>query len=138
MSRFVADNSVIMAWLIEDETSDYAESVMDAMRAGEVMVPAIWPLEVGNALLVSERRQRIQEAGTIRALALLSRLPICVAPPDPGRFLREVLLLAREHQLSTCDASYPDSAMGEGLPLATQDKSLRRAAGKCGVPVFIP
>jgi len=38
--------------------------------------------------------------------------------------------------LSTYDASYLDLAMRLGLPLATQDRAMRRAAANCGVKIF--
>jgi rRNA-processing protein FCF1 len=39
---------------------------------------------------------------------------------------------------SVYDASYLDLAMRLGLPIATQDTSLARAAKKCRVPAFDP
>ncbi|RME56867.1 VapC toxin family PIN domain ribonuclease, partial [Candidatus Parcubacteria bacterium] len=47
----------------------------------------------------------------------------------------EILMLAREHRLTTYDASYLDLAMREGVSLATQDAELIRAAGECRVPL---
>jgi len=37
----------------------------------EALAPIIWPLEVGNALVVAERRGRITPAETVRFLDLL-------------------------------------------------------------------
>lgn len=54
------------------------------------------------------------------------------------RLLGEIVALARKHQLSTYDASYLDLALRKGLPLATQDKALIRAAADCGVALFQP
>jgi predicted nucleic acid-binding protein len=50
--------------------------------------------------------------------------------------LGEILLLAREQQLSTYDASYLDLAMRAGLPLASRDSALLQAADRCGVEEF--
>ncbi len=132
------DNSVIMAWCFEDEISSYADGIMDATATLGLLVPAVWPLEVGNTLLVAERRKRIIQEKSIRFLADLDGLPIKVEQELPDRMLKEIFTSAREHQLSTYDASYLDLAMRRGLPLATQDKALRRAAGTCGVEVFTP
>jgi predicted nucleic acid-binding protein len=38
--------------------------------------------------------------------------------------------------LSAYDAAYLSLAMQEGLPLATNDEALRKAADKAGVPMF--
>jgi predicted nucleic acid-binding protein len=43
---------------------------------------------------------------------------------------------ARAHHLSTYDAAYLALAIREGLPLATLDSALRKAARKTGVPLL--
>jgi len=52
--------------------------------------------------------------------------------------LKEILSLAREHELSTYDASCLDLAMRLDLPISTLNTSLLQAAGKCEVPVYEP
>lgn len=133
MNRFVLDNSVVMAWYFEDEANAYTTAVLESLAEGEALVPAIWPLEVANVLLVGERRGRSTEARTSRFIALLEALPIRVDAATPQRALSSILTLAREQRLSAYDAAYLDLAMREGLPLATQDQALRRAAEACGV-----
>lgn len=127
-ARFVIDNSIVMSWCFEDEGNRYAEAV----------VPAIWPLEVGNFLLVAERKKRLSQAAVVRFLALLGGLPLTVEQETPERMLKEIVSLAREHGLSTYEASYLDLAMRVDLPLATRDTSLAKAAKKCKVPTFEP
>jgi predicted nucleic acid-binding protein len=127
-----------MAWCFEDEANDYADGVLDSLAEGQAVVPAIWPLEVGNVLLVAERRRRIGRADAVRFLALLDNLPIAVEQESPGRMMQEIVALARETKLSTYDASYLDLAMRLGLPLATQDVALKKAAKKCGIALFVP
>lgn len=135
-TRFVVDNSVVMAWCFEDEGNSYADTVLESLESGEAFVPAIWPLEVGNVLLVAERRKRLSQASVVRFLTLLGSLPITVEQETPDRMLKEIVSLAREHGLSTYDASYLDLAMRLDLPLATQDTSLAKAAKRCKVPAF--
>lgn len=137
-ARFVVDNSVVLSWCFEDEGSRYAEAVLESLETAEAFVPAIWPLEVGNVLLVAERKKRLSQAAVVRFLALLGGLPITVEQESPERMLKEIVSLAREHGLSTYDASYLDLAMAHGLPLATLDASLAKAAKKCSVPAFNP
>lgn len=137
-ARFVVDNSVVMAWCFEDERDGYAEAVLECLEAGEAFVPAIWPLETGNVLLVAERKKRLSEASVVRFLALVNNLPITVEQETPERMLKEIVSLARENGLSTYDASYLDLAMRLGLPISTKDESLLKAAKKCQVPVFVP
>ena len=137
-ARFVVDNSIVMAWCFEDERNEYADSVLECLAAGEAFVHAIWPLEVGNVLLVAERKKRLSEASIIRFLNLVNNLPITVEQETPERMLKEILSLARENGLSTYDASYLDLAMRLGLPVSTKDKVLLKAAKKCQIPVFAP
>ncbi len=137
-ARFIVDNSVVMSWCFEDEGNRYADAVLESLEAGEAFVPAIWPLEVGNVLLVAERKNRLSQASVVRFLELLGGLPISVEQDPPERMLRKIVSLAREHRLSTYDASYLDLAMRLDLPLSTQDTSLAKAAKKCKVPVYDP
>jgi predicted nucleic acid-binding protein len=137
-TRFVVDNSVVMSWCFEDEGDGYAEAVLESLYTGEAFVPAIWPLEVGNVLLVAKRKKRLSEASVVRFLELMGGLPITIEQEAPERMLKEIVSLAREHGLSTYDASYLDLAMRLGLPIATRDEPLARAAKKCRVPAFKP
>ena len=70
---FVVDANVTMAWCFEDEVTDDTEAVLDRLRSEQAIVPAIWPLEVANVLLVAERRGRISEAQINRFIRLPGR-----------------------------------------------------------------
>jgi hypothetical protein len=52
----VVDSSVTMAWCFEDEVTSFTEQILSRSRQEGASVPAIWPLEVANVLLLSERR----------------------------------------------------------------------------------
>ena len=132
---FVVDNSVVMTWCFEDEANEYGDAILDRLEESRAVVPSIWPLEVGNVLLVAERRNRLSEADSTRFIALLGELPILVEPDPSSRVLGEIVALARKHQLSTYDASYLDLAMRRGLPIATLDNNLKKAAEQSRVPI---
>lgn len=133
---FVIDNSVVMTWCFKDETSQYADLVLDRLGVSDGFVPSIWPLEVCNVLLVAERKNRIGEADSARFIALLSELPIIVEQEPPERMIKEIFALARKHKLSSYDASYLDLAMRKGLPIATLDKNLIAAAKRSKLPIL--
>lgn len=135
-NKFVVDNSIVMSWCFRDESSKYAEKILDSLEQYEAITPSIWPLEVGNVLLVAERKGRLTEADNIRFLNLINDLPITVQQETPDRMLKEILALARECGISSYDASYLDLAMKNGLPIATQDSGLKKAAKRCKVPLF--
>ena len=133
---FVIDNSVVMAWCFEDETSDYADGVLDGLASATALVPTIWTLEVTNVLLVAERQKRLSRADSGRFVSLLRSLPIRIQGDTADRALGEVMTVARDTGLSSYDASYLELAMREGLHIATLDAAVRRAARKCRVPLL--
>ena len=132
----VLDASVVLSWCFEGEESNYPYTVLDRLETGQAQVPGIWALEVGNALIVAERRGRLTKADSTRFVALLGQLPIIINQDLPERMFGEIIALAREHNLSTYDASYLDLAMRSGLPLATQEPRLLHAARQCGVEIY--
>lgn len=132
---FVVDASVSMAWCFEQETTPYTEAVLDRLIDHGAVVPAIWPLEVTNILLVGERRQRITQAQTAQFIQRLQSLPITVDTEAISGASGPVLALGRAQGLSAYDASYLELAMRQGLPLATQDTRLGEAAARVGVPL---
>jgi len=133
---FVLDASVTLSWAFREELNTYTRSVLRSLKEASALVPEIWPLEVGNALLVAERRKRVEFAEITQFLSFLQELPIVIEPAEPARIFGEVLLLAREYGLSVYDATYLDLALRRGLPLATRDEALRSAASRCGVAIF--
>ncbi len=137
MGDFVLDASIALAWCFEDEASPYADAVLESMTRAVALAPGIWPLEITNVLAVAERRKRIDKAGIIHFISLLTQLPIIVTPETPQRVFSDILALAREYDLSTYDASYLDLAMRHGVALATQDAHLERAARKAGVGLYL-
>jgi predicted nucleic acid-binding protein len=132
---FIIDTSIAMAWCFEDEATEATDAVLDRLRHDEAAVPAIWPLEVANVLLVAERRGRLSEAQASRFLELLTQLPIDV--DDAPRGLAGILAAGRRHELSSYDASYLVLAERLGAPLATLDSQLAKAAQRAGVELLV-
>ena len=130
---FVLDASITVCWAFEDEDHPDAGLAFQQMRSEEAVVPCLWWFEVRNILVVNERRRRIAESDTAVFLLGLSRLRIRVdRVPDEGAVLR----LARTHRLSVYDAAYLELAQREGLPLATLDADLQKAAVAEGVALL--
>ena len=134
--NLVVDNSIVMTWCFKDETNHYADTILECLEKSTAFVPSTWPLEVGNVLLVAERKKRLSTADSTHFISLLSNLPIIVEQELPERMIKEIFALAREHKLSTYDASYLDLAMRKGFPIATLDKNLIAAAKKSHVKIF--
>ena len=137
MTELVVDASLTAAWCFEDEETEYARDVLSRAETISFFVPAIWPVEMVNVLLVNERRKRITPADTARAVTLFNELAIQVDRPPSLQPFAATLLLARAHNLTSYDASYLELALREGLPMATLDTRMRDAAIAAGVQLFV-
>jgi predicted nucleic acid-binding protein len=138
VAEFVLDGSLALAWYFKDEADPYADAVAARFPATRATVPAIWPLEIADAVLMGERRQRSTIAQATTWLGYLARLPIFVDDLTSERAWGEVLGLARAHRLSAYDGAYLELALRRALPLATLDEKLKAAALAAGVPTFAP
>lgn len=136
MTAVVVDASVALAWAFPDEASNYAEEVLIALDGRTILVPALWVVEITNAILVAERRKRIAQPEVRRFVELLSELMVVMDSQGVEESVSNILPLGREHGLSAYDAAYLDVAMRHGAPLATLDRSLRKAGRKSGVEIF--
>lgn len=128
---FVVDASVAAAWFLPDEATPYTEAALTATAGGQVWVPALWRLEIGNLLLGAERRRLITSGkrAELVAIAATVRLQVDREPVD----MVELDALAARHGLTTYDASYLELAQRRRLPLATLDRALLAAMPSAGV-----
>ena len=131
----MVDASVALAWCFPDEASAYADSVLVALEGQRVLVPAVWPLEITNALAVAERRKRLSPPEIRRFVELLEGLTIEQDSIAVAESVSSILPLAMEHGLSAYDASYVELAIRHAAPLATLDVELENAARKAGVDI---
>lgn len=133
---FVLDAATALGWCFGDEGGVLCERALLAATHGQAVVPAVWPLEVGNAILRAERRQRLSAGEAQRVLAKLAVIPVAVDLHSVQAGASSVWQLARKYSLSSYDASYLELAVRLGLPLATSDAALLRAMAVCGVTLF--
>jgi predicted nucleic acid-binding protein len=125
---FVLDASVTMSWCFPDEATPYSRGVLASLEKTYAVVPALWPFEVANVLASAERRGRIAKEARNEFLAQLDELFIQIERRPALWLWQQILPLAQAHQLSGYDAAYLELAKREGLPFATLDDDLRRAA----------
>lgn len=136
---FVLDNSVTMRWFFGDgkpQELAYAGKVLDAMKQDNALVPATWGLEVSNVIARAEAKGLVTEARSGAFLEMLEGVDIDVDAATFAHALSDTLQLARRYKLSAYDASYLELALRQGLPLATLDEDLQKAAKKAGVKKF--
>jgi predicted nucleic acid-binding protein len=134
---FVADASVAIGWVHPGQATRQTDAMLEAIAGGATLeVPALWPLEVANALLVLVRRRKLREderqagLGWLRGLRL--RLDHEMAPLAFSRLSE----LAATHQLTVYDAAYLELAERRRLVLGCQDGPLRAAAKRAGISLW--
>jgi len=130
---FVLDCSMTMAWVFSDEANEFTEALRESLLKENAVAPVLWPIEVGNVLLVAMRRGRIAREDWVRIRDDLGALPIDIDPDSYERVLDTVLPIADEFGLSVYDAMYLELALRRGLPLATLDRKLIEAANTAGI-----
>jgi predicted nucleic acid-binding protein len=129
MAIFVVDASAALAWCFEDEAGSWTDGLLERLRRGDqVAVPAHWPAEVLNGLLVAARRKRIRTGQPALFWDELARLPIEVEPALTASQAKAVLALGEKHSLTVYDAAYLELAHRRRLALGTLDTDLRAAA----------
>lgn len=133
MTRCVLDSSVGLAWVLPGEGDGATEALLDEVAAEGAAAPGLWPLETANVLLRAERAKRITSDERRRALATLAALPIHIDADTAVQAWDRTLNLAEAQGLTLYDASYLELALRLSLPLASLDRTLRRAAAVCGV-----
>lgn len=136
----VLDASVTLSWLMPDEHSEYSDAVLKYVGVHGARVPAIWVLEMVNALLVAERGKRLSLTDSSNFFRQLQhmhrtrRLKISDVSLSVG--FTKVAELARDHKLTAYDAAYLNLAMIERLPLASIDRELVKAATRGNVQIW--
>jgi predicted nucleic acid-binding protein len=137
MAVFVVDASAALAWCFEDEASNLSDGLLERLRQGDqILVPAHWPTEVLNGLLVAARRKRIRADQPVLFWDELVRLPIEMEPPIAASQAKNILALGEKHNLTVYDAAYLELAQRRQLHLGTLDADLRKAAQTEGVALL--
>ena len=130
----VLDASTTLSWAFDDESGKYADEVLEFVAENHAVVPSLWNYEIANAVLVGIRRSRLTVDDAVAFAEDLATMDIRVESggDEPMTLLAEAL----EFELTAYDAAYLMLARTNGLPLATRDKALIRAARKAGVDIF--
>ena len=128
---YVIDPSLALAWVLPDEHNQNAIAVRQAIEDGDqAWIPAHGWLEIGNALLMAERKGRITPAQSDQALALIDALPLEQDEETAEHVSERTFALARKHRLTIYDAAYLELAQRRDATLATFDAQLLAAAAK--------
>lgn len=134
---FVADASVAVGWVHPAQATVETVGMLDAIAEGSVLeVPALWSLEVANALSVLVRRHKLTETERRTGLGWLRGLPLRVDHDMASLAFTVLSELASAQNLSVYDAAYLELAQRRKLVLGCNDGPLRAAAKRCGVSLW--
>jgi predicted nucleic acid-binding protein len=133
----VLDCSAALAWVLPTEATAATDELLARIAEAGAVAPGLWPLEIANVLMVSERRGRISLADRSRALAVLGELPIRIDDRTAAMAFGAISALAAGRDLTVYDACYLELSLRLGLPLASLDKRLCEAARVAGVPLML-
>ena len=134
---FVADASIAIGWVHPGQATPQTAAMLDAVAEGaRIEVPAVWPLEVANALTVLVRRRKLATKEREVGLGWLRGLSLRVDHEGSSLAFSRLSDLASAHDLSVYDAAYLELALRRRLVLGCKDGRLRRAAAAAGVAVW--
>lgn len=134
---FVADASVAIGWVHPAQANAQTAAMLDAVAEGATLeVPALWPLEVSNALTVLVRRRKLAEDERRTALGWLRGLRLRVDHEAASLAFSRLSELALAQQLSVYDTTYLELAQRRQLVLGCKDGPLRIAAKRSGVSLW--
>lgn len=128
---FVLDASVAVGWVVAKQASAYGRRMRLRARREPYHAPALWRLEVTNALISLERRRAMSSDAAAAAIDILDRMqPNLHEATMP---LADLLRLARKFELSAYDAIYLALALELRMPVACSDGPLKTALVRAGV-----
>lgn len=132
----VVDASLAVAWVHPGQATAQTDALLAQVGSGiAVVVPALWPVEMANVLLVLERRGKLTADERTEAMEALKALDFAIDHEMSESAFTRLSRLASELSLSVYDAAYLKLALRLELPLASKNGPLREAAKKRRVSV---
>jgi predicted nucleic acid-binding protein len=132
----VLDSSVALTWCFEDERTLATLALLDQITETGATAPALWPLEVLNALTMAERRGRLDGTQRHQLAGFLRDLPVSLDQETADQAWTITMRLAERYRLTLYDAAYLELAQRLELPLATLDQELRAAGNALGITLL--
>ena len=129
----VADTSLMISWLLNETDVVVAEDVYNLLAEETLLVPAHWPVEIGNVLAVNVRRGRIPPELLNAIQERLNKLVVVVEDSVSPADIVSLVGFAGDQNLTAYDACYVQLAAETHAPLATLDRQMRTAARRLNV-----
>jgi predicted nucleic acid-binding protein len=128
----VIDASVALAWHFPGEGGDDLDNVLNEVLAGGAIVPIHWRAEVANSFAMAVRHARITADYRTTALEKLSQLEIETDQESHQQLWHSTQTICDQYEVSAYDGAYLELALRRGVPLATLDRRLDKAARYAG------
>jgi len=139
MAAFVLDASIAVSWCFPGDPAEdtlYSRHILALLATYDAIVPQIWAFEVANSIFAAfAKRRRISEPQIEEYLERLKALPISAEERDLWSTV-DLEAASRRWNLTAYDAAYLDLAIRKGLPLATTDDDLKKAALAEGIEIL--
>jgi predicted nucleic acid-binding protein len=130
----VLDASFVLRFVLHTQSAQPDATGLEALRECELIVPALWNIEVASALLQTERRKAANAARLGDALAKLMALNPQVDTQAVS--VARNLECARAHGLTAYDSLYFELALRRRAALATCDAAMIAAAPAAGIRLY--
>ncbi len=130
----VIDASAALAMVFDEREHD--DQVFDSLAEQQLIVPAHWHAEIGNALTTGVRRGRLNDAQLGYALANLKVLRVLTEALPEGEDIAAGVRRAVASGLTYYDELYVRLAELRQIPLLTFDAQMRVAAKQRGVALL--
>ena len=101
----VIDASVMIAWVLNEPHLSLSDDIYGMMAERTINVPAHWPVEVGNALAVNQRKGRIPPEEVEAIAQRIAHLDLVVAPAPAHDRIGSIVEFAVSHGLTGYDAA---------------------------------
>lgn len=122
--KYVIDCSTALKWVLMEPDRDKAILLRDDFRNGinQLIAPDLFPVEVGNALLIAERRKLIAPGDGAIGFANVMQTPPLLHGAGP--LLARAYAIAHRYQRTVYDCLYVALAESEQCKLVSADDKL--------------
>jgi predicted nucleic acid-binding protein len=131
----VVDASVIVAMFLDESESLGDDDTFETLAEEQLLVPAHWHAEVGNAFVTNVRRGRLPAARLTYAMTNLAALNVTTQPAPRTEEIEAIVVSAVKSRLTYYDELYVRLAESSKSQLFSFDEAMRAAARQRGVDV---
>ncbi len=127
--KIVSDASSFIAVLLAENERNW---VINKTKNCEIVSPVILPYEIGNALIASYRRKRVNKDEIIKAYRISKTIKVHLLDVD----ITNALNIAIRFNIYAYDAYYLECCLENSLPLLSLDRKMRETATDLKIEVI--